>query len=108
MAKVKIAKRIAVIEEVEVDFPTFRVIQDDLDDFHIERLEIMMLTENFAVTVRKAVNVINDVCEYSIEHKEIHDVISDHACYIDKDMCSKKRFMSFYIEAINYISGRLK
>lgn len=106
MTRINIKRRVEVVEEIDISFPLYLVIQDDVDDFNMERLELLMLTENVAVSVEKTTNVINDVSEYSIEHEEIHNVLPTYSCYFHNKRSDKATFDELFLEAIKHISNK--
>ena len=107
MPKIIITRKVEDQEEVDIEFPLYRWIQDDFDELsNCEIKEILMLTEDFVITVTMKSHVIEDSVEYDIEHEEINNVVPSYLCYLDKPMARKEQFQLLMRKAMKALGER--
>ena len=107
MPKIIITRKVEDQEEVDIEFPLYRWIQDDFDELsNCEIKEILMLTEDFVITVTMKSHVIEDSIEYDIEHEEINNVVPSYLCYLDKPMARKEQFQLLMRKAMKALGER--
>ena len=107
MPKIKIKRQIEIQEEVDIEFPLHRWVRDEFDELsNCEIKEILMLTEDFAITVTMKAHVIEDSVEYDIEHEEINNVVPSYLCYIDKPVANEEQFQMLMLRAMKSIGEK--